>query len=477
VAGFYASSSTSAVASRRRCYSKLLGEWGMQPHPVTLVTVVRLAAALKAGRYRSAPSVLSQLKVDALRLGQDLSLPILKSLSDGSRACRRGMGPPRGALALDFFALGGLPPDPAPLALHGPLAPRNALVVSAWWLLREVETANLRARHVSLKLGAIPWVEILLPTSKSDVEALGVARAHACCCGQGPYRPDCPVHSCWDHLLLLKRRFPHRFSGGVAHEDMPFFPDVGGKTITKAGFTETVRAAARILRLPEVASDGVNRLSGHSMRVSGAQGLSKLGVDTYAVQLLGRWGSSTVERYVREAAVGEHAARARGLMITRSLDDLVGAARADHLHLKSEALDKARVQEWLEAWAPQFARSLRTSLVEEVAAHLRATAARTLVTSSSSSSSSSSSTSSVRPAAPEPGPELETEPEVGMIVGPPLFDSQVSNSKTRVSHVIEVGPPTLDHLTWVTKCGWRFGRHGRATRPVPEFTKCRHCFP
>ena len=49
-----------------------------------------------------------------------------------------------------------------------------------------------------------------------------------------------------------------------------------------------------------VALDGSARVSGHSLRATGAQGLARAGVDVWAIQLLGRWGSSTVLEYVRE---------------------------------------------------------------------------------------------------------------------------------------------------------------------------------
>ena len=50
--------------------------------------------------------------------------------------------------------------------------------------------------------------------------------------------------------------------------------------------------------------DGTERVSGHSLRVTGAQGLARLGLDAWSIQLLGRWGSAVVFGYIREAALG-----------------------------------------------------------------------------------------------------------------------------------------------------------------------------
>ena len=49
------------------------------------------------------------------------------------------------------------------------------------------------------------------------------------------------------------------------------------------------------------APDGSERVTGHSLRVSGAQGLARLGWDLWAIQLHGRWHSDVVKHYVREA--------------------------------------------------------------------------------------------------------------------------------------------------------------------------------
>ena len=40
---------------------------------------------------------------------------------------------------------------------------------------------------------------------------------------------------------------------------------------------------------------------GHSMRIGGAQGLSRAGIETFVIALLARWGSSAVYGYIREA--------------------------------------------------------------------------------------------------------------------------------------------------------------------------------
>ena len=199
-------------------------------------------------------------------------------------------------------------------------------------MLREIEAANLRARHVTFRCvrGALV-AEISLPVSKSDQEARGVARAHACLCADGPVRRDCPAHAAFLHLRLLRPLFPARFAAGVPDRDMPFFPQAAGTPASKAGFANTIRRAAQLQDIQLTSEDGLERISGHSLRATGAQGMATLGLDTYAVQLLGRWGSGVVLKYVRAAAITAAASSARAAALATTLRTITGAATAEGL--------------------------------------------------------------------------------------------------------------------------------------------------
>ena len=63
----------------------------------------------------------------------------------------------------------------------------------------------------------------------------------------------------------------------------------------------TIVSAADQLGVPRTSPDLTERVSGHSLRVTGAQGLTLRGWHLWRVQLHGRWGSETVKRYIREA--------------------------------------------------------------------------------------------------------------------------------------------------------------------------------
>ena len=80
-----------------------------------------------------------------------------------------------------------------------------------------------------------------------------------------------------------------------------FIPTRTRVVVSKQAMVRTIERAAINLSIPLAAPDGCERVSGHSLRVSGAQGLARMGWDFWAIQLHGRWHSDVVKHYVREA--------------------------------------------------------------------------------------------------------------------------------------------------------------------------------
>jgi len=111
----YAPSSRATIKARRKAIISLLAPWGLEPHPISVENVTKLAASLRAGRYRGAASTLSQYRVDAERGGHQCLGAISRAFTDANRACRRGLGPALVSLPLPFEQLSELPPS----LLHG----------------------------------------------------------------------------------------------------------------------------------------------------------------------------------------------------------------------------------------------------------------------------------------------------------------------------------------------------------------------
>ena len=165
------------------------------------------------------------------------------------------------------------------------------MIVGSWWLTREIELSTLRACLVSITAEPSLVATVHLPASKSDPAALGVARSHGCTCGDELPTPLYPVHAAWDQQLLVRRRFPLRATAVAVDHSLPLFPTAEGATVSKDAMTATIVRAAELLGIALCSCDGGERVSGHTLRPTGAIGLTRLGMDSWVVELLGRWGA------------------------------------------------------------------------------------------------------------------------------------------------------------------------------------------
>ena len=176
----------------------------------------------------------------------------------------------------------------------------NAVItflLMAFWMLREIEGAWAERRHVKLDTlnRTATW---RLPVSKTDPKALGCERTWGCTCGNSPTwtqpRRCCPYHIMEAHLTALDLEFGEDLT-------LPLLPTALGGVVAKAAMVASFECVAVLLEIPLTTPEGRRYLGGHSARVSGARYWVRIGVEIYKVQLLARWKSSIVLRYVQEA--------------------------------------------------------------------------------------------------------------------------------------------------------------------------------
>ena len=417
--------------------------WGLPLLPLCPQSVTALGATLKAGGYRSAASYISAYRGHAERAGQTLYGPELRACRDAIRSCERGMGGPIKPRPLPFHRLRELPGMRAPWVQTGPLAPRNAMVLGSWFLTREIELSCARACLLTLvTVDGKLTVQWTLPASKTDTRAEGVARTHGCSCSPGSISPACPAHAALDQLQFLQLAFPKRWKDGKPDSDLPLFPNAAGAVCTKEAMSATIGAAAARLGISAASPDGSERVSGHSLRVTGAQGLARLGVETWAIQLLGRWGSQAVHGYVREAALSRAstwAARAAAEQDLSSVVQDLSAGGKLNLKKKVAELVRAEVSGLL---SPLTA----TTLLDEASRH--------------------------QPPRPTMA-DAATDPQP--------VTRHVLNDTTGILHVL-ASEPTGALSGWSTVCGWRFASTSKArlctdTLSVPHKRVCEKCLP
>ena len=73
----------------------------------------------------------------------------------------------------------------------------------------------------------------------------------------------------------------------------PFFKFKNGNSLTKATFTQHVRAALQAVGLPE------SQFAGHSFRIGAATTAASAGIEDSTIRMLGRWNSSAFLQYIR----------------------------------------------------------------------------------------------------------------------------------------------------------------------------------
>ena len=250
------------------------------PWPLTWKTLRGAAAVLKARGYRSASQCLYTMKREHCVQGHKWSTRLALEMAGCKRSCARGIGPARQADPLRLtpsFMSGAY----TPCSL---LSGREAIVVGSWWLLREAELASLRRKDVSLVAGTGCGVAIVgLAASKTDPTARGVTRTLGCACPS----TLCPVKAV--------RAVLARCAGAAT--DAFVVRNLTGEPCTKA---EVVAEAQQVARVTGTSG----WVTGHSMRVTGAQRLALAGVGETRVITFGRWSGMVFRRYVREAVLG-----------------------------------------------------------------------------------------------------------------------------------------------------------------------------
>ena len=442
-ADVYSRSASGPTMARRKFVESCMRDWGEDYPPISVEGVRRLGATLKAGGYRSAKLCLSTARVETQRALGDKPFPaaLSRAFADAERSCLRGLGPSQGACGLQLEILTSLDEMEEPLTSGGPIAPRDAVVAGTWWLTREIELSAAKVCHITLKgEGRSLTATWLLPVSKTDQQALGCERTHGCCCNElDPYL--CPSHTLQRQLSRLEGRFGQDW---LLLPDSPLWPDRDGMTVKKAAVVLTIQELATRAGLNPRRSDGLNRFSGHSLRVEGAQQMARAGLEPMLICLFGRWGSSAVLSYLREAPLSTSSSwstrTARANQLAKPQDFALDQAEA--------ALNKSSgISGSLEADDHLMSLCVR---VDELAAELR-------ILKECQGPAAGAAVSST----------LGSESEF------------IINTSSGCVHRVACGVLALDSGKWKTLCGWRFGRLGvtRCNHLPPGAPVCDKCVP
>ena len=227
--------------------------------------------------------------------------PIHRSaIKDAARSIRRGLGPAGLKDSFDVSYLSNIThqEQPEPFSVENPVHMLDVVVLGLWFMLREAEIAAARLAHLTIDSNTVSLlVPVHTPVHKTDqVGSLSMRQLNCAC----RYRRHhlCPWHSAFQHLKRV--RLHGRYVEGPS---FPLVPEEAGLTPSKYKMIQHIRlvlqTAGIAVTRPDDQGVHLHRFNGHALRVSGAQMMGSGGIPIQLIQLLGRWSSQAVQRYVQ----------------------------------------------------------------------------------------------------------------------------------------------------------------------------------
>lgn len=432
-----AKSTQPAVDARVRTYIEICRAWEVQAFPITAESRRCFAGSLKAGHYRSAKLYFQTIFVYQVRnMGLEVDKVIRQLSRDYTRSITRGMGPSSLKDCFDIQLLTNITinEEDEYFDMDNVTHVRDWCAVSAWFMLRELEQASAKVCHLYPSEGCI---NLLLPMRKTAQEGQMTLRRLRCAC-RVQRQPLCPVHCALRHL--------HRVSThprDTSQATFPLVPTADGGVPTKHEMIQMVRklisATGTELCRPDEQGQPRHRFSGHTMRVAGAQWLSRAGLKLNQIQLLVRWSSAAVQRYVQDAPLEN--------LPDVSIEALTGISKNPIIYLdqtKDEVLDVEDDEKTVAALHPPQTHQLQEecSRAKEQVETLRTQLAALRNT--------------------------IFEPE----------DIYIHRPKSHIVHKGAVDERKNHPLVWKTFCGWPYGQSKfyRLTSLSTMLRGCRKCF-
>ena len=292
-----ANSTNPSQDSRVRTYKAVCRAWQVEAFPLTLESIRCFGASLKAGGYRSAAVYFQAiLGYQARHLHVAVEALHRSAIKDAVRSIRRGLGPAGLKDSFDVSYLSNIAhrEQPEPFSVENPVHMLDVVVLGLWFMLREAELAAARLAHLTIDSDT---VSLMVPVHKTDqVGSLSMRQLNCAC----RYRRHhlCPWHSAFRHLKRVRLHGCY-----VEGPSFPLVPDEAGLTPSKYKMIQHIRlvlqTAGIAVTRPDDQGVHIQRFNGHALRVSGAQMMGSGGIPIQLIQLLGRWSSQAVQRYVQ----------------------------------------------------------------------------------------------------------------------------------------------------------------------------------
>ena len=294
-----ARSTNPAMESRLRTYRVICNAWEIEPFPLSMFGIRAFGASMKRGGYRSAAVYFQTLCTFQQRnLSTEVSPLIRRCIRDCVRSIRRGLGASTLKDAFDGRLLGHLAIGDEDVAFDfdNPFHARDVCIIGMWFMLREQELAGARLSQLTL---SGQEVCLSIPIHKTDAFGSLCERRLRCSC-MVKQHGLCVWHAAERHLVRVSLR-----TDLPSSNQSPLFPTASGQTASKHTFIVMMRRVISSTGTDTLRADPdghmKERFAGHTLRVTGAQLMASCGIPVQLIQLLGRWASSAIQRYVQES--------------------------------------------------------------------------------------------------------------------------------------------------------------------------------
>ena len=225
------------LSSRVKTWHEWCRAWGVLPFPLDANNISCAAASMKAGSYRSCAQYFSAaIKHQERNLHIRVDDVLRQLIKDCRRSILRGLGPESLKDAFDVAALRPLlqlaSEQVGPWDVSDIASMTDGLLLSSWFMLREIEFGGLRRAHLYLSSGKI---HLLLPVQKTDSQGSLCERSLTCSCRVRRH-PFCPYHAGVRHLQRLS------LFEAASNQTAGFaFPDRDGKELKKSAVVSAFR--------------------------------------------------------------------------------------------------------------------------------------------------------------------------------------------------------------------------------------------
>ena len=331
---FYANSSKPSQRSLYVTWSRVAAAWKLPPIPITRQLLLAVGASMKHAGYRSPKNYFykaAQIHKEVLQ--EDLAPHLHILMQKILRSIMRGQGPTpfKDSFELELFHI-PLPRSGVPRCGQWFLdrfAARDITIIACWWMLRGIEAAAAKIQHIWYhETNTNKFAYFTLPVQKNDPMGQCVSRGHPCICKTGCPNLLCPYHAVIRHTKRLEKLFTP-----TQMETIPLIPtdlgDFPAKQDILKIFSKAIELTETPLTRPGPHGEPLPRFGEHVCRVSGAQFLSRMGYSLEAIQLIGRWGSDAVKRYIQEAPLASTLTNPQNPSSTMNLDTIKDLVRGE----------------------------------------------------------------------------------------------------------------------------------------------------